>query len=215
MRFADRHHAGRRLGAALRRRVGGYDVVVLALPRGGVPVAAEVARALHAPVDVIGVRKLGLPARPEVAVGAIGEGDVRVVDTDLVARTGVSARALADVEARERRELDRQIDRFRAGAPPAPVAGRTVVIVDDGIATGSTAIAAVQVVRARGAHRVVVGVPVAPRAIDRRLLAAADEVVVLIRPARFRAVGEWYADFTPTSDDEVAAILATFGRDGG
>ena len=213
MRFADRHHAGRLLGAAVRRRLDADGVVVLGLPRGGVPVAAEVARALGAPVDVLGVRKLGLPSQPELAVGAIGEGDVRVVDADLVARTRISARALADVEARERRELDRQLARYRGDAPPTPVSGRTVVVVDDGIATGSTALAAVRVVRTRGARRIVVAAPVAPRDLDPRLLVAADDVVVLIQPPGFRAVGEWYDDFAATGDDEVLATLTTFRRD--
>jgi putative phosphoribosyl transferase len=210
MRYSDRRHAGRLLAGELRRRIGtDDDVVVLGLPRGGVPVAAEVARALGAPLDVLCVRKLGLPSHPELAVGAIGEDGARVLDPALLARAGVSDSDLAAVETRERHELARQIERFRPGRPPCSVRGRTAVIVDDGLATGSTAAAAAQVVRARGARRVAVAVPVAPADIDPRVLAAADDVIALVRPVTFRAVGEWYDDFSPTSDDEVLAALAS------
>ncbi len=207
MTFANRVAAGRALAELTRERVPG-DVVVLGLPRGGVPVAAEVARALGAPLDVLVVRKLGLPRHPELAMGAIGEDGIRVLDRDLVAREGVSERAVAGVEAAERAELARRTEQYRGGRPPVPIAGRTVVIVDDGLATGSTARAAVQVARARGARRVILAVPVAPPDTVAMLRHDADVVLVVLTPERFAAVGQWYDDFTPTSDAEVVAALA-------
>jgi len=166
-----------------------------------------VANALHAPLDVIVVRKLGLPRQPEFALGAIGEDDVRVLDDNLVEHTGVTAPQLAAVDDRERAELHRRVTRYRAGRNRLPLRGRTVLIVDDGIATGATARAACRVARAQGAARVVLAVPVcAPSAIT-TLAADADDVVCLQAPRGFRAVGQWYRDFRPTSDDEVAALL--------
>ena len=210
MTFRNRHEAGRLLGehlAPLRQE----QPVVLALPRGGVPVAAEVARALGAPLDVIVVRKLGVPFQPEVGFGAIGEGGVRLFDADLIRRAGITEREVAEVEARERAELDRRVRRYRGDRPPLPIAGRTVVIVDDGLATGGSARAAVQVARAQGARRIVLAVPVAPPETVVQLQDEADQVVSLVTPPRFVAVGLWYDDFEQTSDDEVAALL----RDGG
>ncbi len=208
MIFADRRRAGKALGEALRTRLAGEaDVIVIGLPRGGVPVAAEVAKALHAPLDVLCVRKLGFPDHPELGMGAIGEEDVRVLDDDLIARARVSERAIAAVEARERVELARRVDRYRRGRAPLPLRGRTVVIVDDGLATGGTARAAVQVAYARGARRVIVAVPVgAPESLA-ALGTDADAVVALTAPDRFVAVGAWYDDFTPTSDADVLAAL--------
>jgi putative phosphoribosyl transferase len=205
MLFRDRRDAGRRLAARLIF-LRGEDVVVLALPRGGVPVAFEVARALGAPMDVIVVRKLGVPFQPELAVGAIGEGGVLVVNDEVLRLTGLTPRELAQVEHRERAELDRRARRYRGQRPRALVAGRTAVVVDDGVATGSTARAACQVAKAEGAARVVLAVPVAPRSTLEELGRDA-EVVCLEAPTHFFAVGQWYRDFTGTSDAEVASLL--------
>lgn len=204
--FADRVEAGRALARALAF-LAGDKVVVLGLPRGGVPVAAEVASALHAPLDVIVVRKLGVPYQPELGMGAIGEGGVRVVNPDIVRMAHVTEAQLDAVERRERAELERRVERFRAGRPAVPIAGRVAVIVDDGIATGSTAKAACEVARAHGAERVVLAVPVAPEDWTLRLADVADEYVCLDMPAYFAAVGQFYADFSPTTDDEVVACL--------
>lgn len=206
MVFVDRVDAGRRLATRLEH-LRGAGVVVLGLPRGGVPVAFEVARALDAPLDVIVVRKLGVPFQPELGMGAIGEGSVRVINADLVRMTGVSDRDLAAVEARERAELERRARRFRGDRPRTPLDGRTAVIVDDGIATGSTARAACQVARALGAARVVLAVPVAPPGWTARIGDDADELIALETPDPFWAIGQFYADFSQTSDDEVVSCL--------
>jgi putative phosphoribosyl transferase len=206
MRFHDRDDAGRRLAARVRE-LGLDDPVVLALPRGGVPVAAQVARAIDAPLDVILVRKLGVPAQPELAMGALGEEGVRVLDRDLVARAHVRDDQLADVEHREREELSRRARTYRGHRDPLPIAGRTVVIVDDGLATGASARAAIEVARARGAGRVVLAVPVAPPETVVALRSAADDVVSLETPAAMAAIGQWYDDFSQTSDAEVVAHL--------
>ncbi|WP_344371912.1 phosphoribosyltransferase [Agromyces tropicus] len=182
------------------------DVVVLGLPRGGVPVAAAVAEGLDAPLDVIVVRKLGLPTQTEVAMGAIGEGGVRVVDDDLVRRARVSDARFAEVERHEQATLDRRVVQLRGGRPPVPLAGRTALVVDDGLATGATAEAACRVARARGAARVVLAVPVAPKDAAARV-PSADEVVAVEVPDWFMAVGQAYADFRQTSDEEVVALL--------
>ena len=206
MPFIDRADAGRRLAGVLEH-LRGQDVVVLGLPRGGVPVAFEVARALGAPLDVIVVRKLGVPFQPELAMGAVGEGGARVVDKRVQTAAGVSAEELAAVEARERTELQRRVGRFRGGRPPEPIAGRTAIIVDDGIATGSTARAACQVARAHGATRVVLAVPVAPPETVVALGRDADEVVCVETPSSFFAIGQFYEDFSQTSDGEVVGLL--------
>jgi putative phosphoribosyl transferase len=203
--FADRRDAGRRLAARLLF-LRGEDVVVLALPRGGVPVAFEVAKALGAPLDVTVVRKLGVPFQPELAMGAIGEGGVVVVNDDVLQLAGLAPTALAEVEQRERAELERQARRYRGNRPRALVAGRIAVVVDDGVATGSTARAACQVAKAQGAVRVVLAVPVAPRTALEELSREA-EVVCVETPKHFWAVGQWYRDFTQTSDHEVARLL--------
>ena len=214
MPFVDRADAGRRLAKRLRH-LRGEDAVVVGLPRGGVPVALHVALALEAPLDVIVVRKLGLPFHRELAMGAIGEGGVRILNEEVVGAAGVSAAHIADVEQRERAELDRRVRRFRQGRPPAAVAGRTVVVVDDGIATGSTARAACQVARAQGAAKVVLAVPVAPPGWTHRIGDAADECVALETPPGFAAIGQFYADFSETSDDEVVACLELAARRAG
>lgn len=204
--FADREDAGRRLGQRLQH-LRDEDVVVLGLPRGGVPVAAEVAVALGAPLDVVVVRKLGVPLQPELAMGAIGEGGVRVLVPETVRRAGVTDEALAGVERRERAELQRRAQRFRGDRTRLSLVGRTAVVVDDGIATGSTARAACQVARAQGATRVVLAVPVAPFNWTRELHDAADELIALITPRLFRAIGEWYIDFSQSTDEDVVACL--------
>ena len=206
MPFLDRSDAGRRLANRMLH-LRGEDVVVLALPRGGVPVAAEVARALGAPLDVIVVRKLGVPVQPELGMGAIGEGDVRIINPEVVAITHVTDAEIAAVERRERAELDRRARRFRGDRPRTPLAGRTAIIIDDGIATGSTARAACQVARAQGAARVVLAVPVAPPSACSALATDADEVICLETPGHFLAIGEWYQDFSQTSDREVVSLL--------
>jgi len=206
-RYLDRVDAGWRLGERLQY-LKGDDVVVLGLPRGGVPVAAGVAQALSAPLDVIIVRKLGVPHQPEFAMGALGEDGVRIINDEVVAMTGVSPRELATIEARERAELERRAHRFRAGRPPVPIAGRTVVVVDDGIATGSTARAACRVARAHGAARIILAVPVGHSEAIESLRGDADEVVCLTTPRSLLAIGEWYEDFSQTSDEEVISVLA-------
>ena len=204
--FADRVDAGRRLAAVLEH-LRGQDVVVLGLPRGGVPVADEVARALGAPLDVIVVRKIGVPFQPELGMGAIGEDDVRIVDVGVMEMTGSTDREFRAVEARERAELDRRSRRFRGDRARVPLVGRTALIVDDGIATGSTARAACQVARAHGAARVVLAVPVAPPGWEERIGTDADELIALETPDGFRAIGQFYRDFSPTPDEEVVACL--------
>lgn len=206
MPFRDRTDAGRQLARALEH-LRGSDVVVLGLPRGGVPVAAEVAKWLGAPLDMVVVRKLGVPSQPELAMGAIGEGDARVVNPVVLRAARVTQEQLDAVERTERRELKTRVQRLRAGRPRVPVAGRTAVIIDDGIATGATIRVASEVVRAEGAARVVLAAPVAPPEVVTELSNFADEVVCLETPAWFSAVGQWYEDFRPVSDGEVAALL--------
>ncbi|MHB8342453.1 MAG: phosphoribosyltransferase, partial [Mycobacteriales bacterium] len=192
----------------------GGEVLVLGLPRGGVPVALEVAQALGAELDVILVRKLGVPGRQELAMGAIGEGGVLVKDQEVLRAAQVTTEALAAVQRREQAELDRQAQRWRAGRPALGLAGRTVVIVDDGIATGSTARAACEVVRAAGALRILLATPVAAKETLDRLGAAGQVLVCLSAPHPFRAVGHWYADFAPVSDAAVSRLLAEAHRPG-
>lgn len=207
--FRDREDAGRRLGRELVAR-GVTGSVVLGLPRGGVPVAAEVAAALGVPLDVIVVRKLGLPAYPEVAMGAIGEDGVRIVDDALVRRAGVTPAELDAVERREREVLERRAATLRPGRPRRDLAGHAVLIVDDGIATGATASAASLVARERGASRVIVAAPVGGRdAVER--INGADQVICLEQPAGFQAVGRHYRDFDQTSDAEVVRLLESSG----
>jgi putative phosphoribosyl transferase len=206
MLFANRVDAGRKLATKLQH-LRGEPVVVLGLPRGGVPVALEVAKALHAPLDVIVVRKLGVPFQPELGMGAIGEDGARVINDEIVGLAQVSSSELAVVEARERTELERRARRFRGTRARQSLVGRTAVVVDDGIATGSTARAACQVARAHGAARVVLAVPVAPTDWTDRLREDADELICLSTPPSFHAVGEFYADFSPTTDDEVVECL--------
>ena len=206
MLFLNRADAGRHLAQRLRH-LRGTDVAVLGLPRGGVPVAFEVAEELRAPLDVIVVRKLGVPFQPEYAFGAIGEGGVRVIDDHVTRQTGLTGQEIAAVEARERAELDRRVRQLRGDRPPVPLAGRVVIVVDDGIATGSTARAACWVARMRGASRVVLAVPVGSVEGVASLRRDADEVICLHTPAGFFSIGEWYDDFSQMSDEEVTALL--------
>jgi predicted phosphoribosyltransferase len=206
-RFVDRADAGRQLAGCLEE-YRGTTAVVAGLPRGGVPVAFEIARALGLALDVVIVRKLGAPYQPELAIGAVGEYGVRVLNHSVALATGIGEDDLAAIERRERAEVARRAALFRAGRESVPLAGRTVIVVDDGIATGATTRAACQVVRAAGATRVVLAVPVAPAESLAELAAAVDEVVCLLAPPGFNAVGEWYEDFTQTSDAEVIALLA-------
>jgi predicted phosphoribosyltransferase len=208
VQFVDRRDAGRRLAARLGF-LRGPDTVVLGLPRGGVPVAAEVAQALHAPLDVIVVRKLGVPYQPELALGAIGEDGVRVVDPDIVRRAGVTEQELAAIEEREREVLRARVRALRGDRPPQPLLGRTAVVVDDGIATGATVRAACRLVRRLGAARVVIAAPVAPAGAPEQLIGpdAADEVLCLKTPRRLVAVAQWYRNFEQVDDTEVAALL--------
>jgi putative phosphoribosyl transferase len=204
--FGNRLEAGRQLGLRLEY-LRGQDVVVLGLPRGGVPVAAAVAEALDAPLDVCLVRKLGVPYQPELGMGAIGEDGVRVVNQEVLRGTGATEADVARVEERERRVLQERSARYRGEVSPVSVAGRTAVVVDDGVATGSTARVACRVARARGAARIVLAVPVAPHDFARRLRGDADELVCLDTPRDFAAVGQFYADFTQVDDEEVTACL--------
>jgi putative phosphoribosyl transferase len=204
--FLDRADAGRRLAVKLMP-LRGADVAVLGLPRGGIPVAFEVAQALGAVLDVIVVRKIGLPAQPELAMGAIGENGVRIINQQVVFGEQVTEEEFRRVEERERIELNRRARRFRGGRPATPLTRRTAVVVDDGMATGSTARAACQVARAQGAARVVLAIPVAPRAAVPGLLSVADEMMCLETPEEFKAIGQWYRDFSQVKDEEVVAFL--------
>ena len=209
--FANRHAAGEALAALVHEGCRGYpDPVVAALPRGGVPVGADVARALDAPLDMIIVRKLGVPSQPELAMGAIGEGGTRVLNHDVIDALRIPDEQIDAVEHRERVELDRRSGRLRQGRSRVPLRGRTVILVDDGLATGSTARAAIDVARAEGAARVVLAVPVAPRSTVTELRRVVDDVLCVATPEPFRAIGQWYVDFRPTSDDEVASLLDEF-----
>lgn len=206
-RFHDRRDAGRQLGEKLAQR-DLADAIVLGLPRGGVPVAAEVAQRLRVPLDVVVVRKVGAPTNPEYALGAIGEGGVEVLDQQALRTVGVRRDDLTATIRREREELARRVHRYRGERQGLDVAGRVTVIVDDGIATGSTARAAGQVLRAAGAVRVILAVPVGPPRSIERLAGDFDEVVVLSTPPDFRAVGSWYDSFAQTTDDEVERLLS-------
>jgi putative phosphoribosyl transferase len=211
--FVDRVDAGRALGRALQRRYGGRDdVIVLALPRGGVPVAYEVARALRAPLDVFVVRKLGLPGHEELAIGAIASGGMQVVNEDVVAHLNVPPETIERVAARERHVLAQRERTLRGDRPEPDVAGRTVVLVDDGLATGSTMRAAIAALRSRAPASIVVAVPVGAENTCREMRRDADDVICVSMPEPFVAVGQDYDDFTQTSDDEVRALLDRAGE---
>jgi predicted phosphoribosyltransferase len=211
MLFRDRTDAGRQLAAGLQRYAGRDDVIVLALPRGGVPVGFEVAQALDAPLDVFLVRKLGVPGHEELAMGAIASGGVRVVNDNAVRFLDLAPEVIERAAEREGRELERRTQAYRDGRPAPAVRGRTVILVDDGLATGSTMRAAVEALRTLGPARVVVAVPVGSPDVCAAFRQVADEVVCAREPEPFYAVGAWYHDFTQTTDDEVRDLLQRSG----
>lgn len=204
--FANRRAGGREL-ATLLRALASDDTVVLGLPRGGVPVAFEIARELNAPLDVLVVRKLGAPGFPELAMGAIASGGVRVLNEDVIESLRVSAEALAATTEREKQELERRERAYRGDRPMLDVAGKLVIVADDGLATGATMRAAVRSLRARGAREVVVAVPVGAPESCEELGREAGRCVCAEQPEPFEGVGKWYRDFRPTSDDEVRTLL--------
>jgi predicted phosphoribosyltransferase len=208
MRFRDRADAGRRLAGKLAQYAGRDDVIVLALPRGGVPVGAEVARALGSPLDVFLVRKLGVPGHEELAMGAIASGGVRVLNRDVLDQLRIPPQRVDAVAAREMAELARREAAYRDGRPAPDVRGKAVILVDDGLATGASMKAAVAALRDLGPARVVVAVPVGAAETCAELEQMADEVVCAETPDPFYAVGSWYADFDQTSDAEVRELLA-------
>lgn len=209
--FTNRVDAGRQLAGWLSAYAGRSDVVVLALPRGGVPVAAEVAARLAAPLDVFLVRKLGVPGHPELAMGAIAEGGVMVVSNAILADLGIPRAALDQVAARERLELERRDVQYRGGRERPSVRDKIVILIDDGLATGATMEAAVMALREHHPARIVVATPVGARDACERLSQVADEVICALIPASFMAVGQWYQDFGQTSDDEVKALVEQAG----
>ena len=206
-RFADRSDAGRRLAADLMHYSNRDDVVVLGLPRGGIPVAYEVARALRAPLDVFLVRKLGVPGHEELAMGAIASGEAMVLNDAVVAAVGVRPQDLERVAAQERRTLQAQEHDYRGSGQPLELTGRTAIVVDDGLATGATMRAAIRALRDLAVGAIVVAVPIAPREACRALRGEVEELICTTTPDRFRAVGSWYEDFTPVSDEAVQALL--------
>lgn len=210
--FADRREAGRELASKLQKYARGDDTVVLALPRGGVPVAYEIAEALDAPLDIFVVRKLGMPGHPEYAMGAIASGGIRVVSDDVIRWHGISPAAIEAVAREELAELERREREYRRGRPMTDLRGRTVILVDDGLATGSTMRAAVQAVRAHAPARVVVAVPVGAPSTCEEFGDITDETVCARTPEPFSAVGLWYRDFSQTSDDEVRALLESHAQ---
>ena len=215
MAYRDRADAGRVLAHHLAHLAGAPGLLVLGLPRGGVPVAYEVAQALGAPLDVFLARKLGVPHQPELAMGAIASGGVRVLHQSVVDALAIPPEVIDAVAAREGAEVARREQSYRAGRPPLDVAGRTVVVVDDGVATGSTMRAAIAALRAQQAERIVAAVPVGARETCQELAREADEVVCPNTPASFYAVGQWYDNFSQTTDDEIRALLSPKGDDHG
>ena len=200
--FKDRADAGRRLASALQRHKGARDTLVIGLPRGGVPVASEIARELGLPLDIVVVRKLGVPGNEEYAMGAIASGGVRVLNTHAIASLGIGQETVDAIGFRERRE-----QAFRRGRPGIEVRGKTVLLVDDGVATGSTLRAAIQSLRHRGVRRIVVAVPTISQETLSKMRRDADEWVALMAPGRFFSVGEWYASFPQVEDEEVVKLL--------
>lgn len=206
-RFRDRFDAGRHLAALLAHYAGRPNLLVLALPRGGVPVGYEVARELHAPLDVMLVRKLGVPGHEELAMGAIASGGIRVISNDVIRALGIPDRAIATTAAQEERELERREHLYRGDRPAPEIRDRTVILVDDGLATGSTMRAAAAALQAQSPDRLVVAVPVAAAETCEALRHEVDEVVCAVTPEPFFAVGQWYQDFSQSSDEEVRELL--------
>ena len=210
--FFNRTEAGEFLAEDLSSYANREDVIVLALPRGGVPVAAEVAKRLNAPLDVFVVRKLSLPGHPELAMGAIASGGVRVFNGEIVNGLRIPDEVIDAVSGEELIELQRREKVYRAGLPPLEVEGKTVIVVDDGIATGSTMLAAVAALRQLNAAYIVIATPVVAASTYREMQRAADEVAAVMIPENFYAVGQWYEDFSQTSDEEVGELLAQAAR---
>jgi predicted phosphoribosyltransferase len=206
--FFNRTEAGEFLAELLSTYANRDDVIVLALPRGGVPVAAEVAKKINAPLDVFVVRKLGLPGHPELAIGAIASGGVRVFNGEVVNALRISDEVIDAVSGEELIELQRREKAYREGRPPLEVEGKTVIVVDDGVATGSTMLAAVSALRQLNAARIIIAAPVIAASTCREMQRVADEVTAVIIPERFYAVGQWYEDFSQTTDHEVRDLLA-------
>lgn len=206
-RFYDRVEAGRLLAERLGKYANRNDVLVIGLPRGGVPVAAQVAQELNAPLDVFVVRKLGTPGNEELAMGAIASGGIRVLNAEVVDSLRIPDKVIAEVEAREQRELQRRERTYRGGRPARDVEGKTAVLVDDGIATGSTMFAAIAALRMLKVGRIVVAVPTVAATTYVEIEKQVDEVVAVMVPQDFRGVGEWYEDFSQTTDDEVRDLL--------
>jgi len=205
--FRDRTEAGRLLAETLREFANRDDVVVLALPRGGVPVGFEVAKALNAPLDVFVVRKLGLPGQEELAMGAIASGGARVLNRELIRALGIPDEVVEQVTQEEQRELERREREYRDGRPPVEAHGKTAILVDDGLATGSSMRVAVLALKQKQPAQIVVAVPVAPRDSCAELESVADKVICAVTPEPFWGVGQWYADFSQTSDEEVRDLL--------
>jgi predicted phosphoribosyltransferase len=211
--FEDRRQAGRALASELERFQGSPNLLVLALPRGGVPVGYEVAHALHCPLDIIIVRKLGTPGHEELAMGALASGGAVVLNNEVIQELDIAPEQIEAVALREEKELARRETAYRQGRPPFDATGRTVLLVDDGLATGSSMRAAVRGLRELNPRRIIVAVPVAPPSTCDDLRTEADEVVCLSQPEPFYAVGVWYQDFTQTTDREVRELLEEAGRD--
>ena len=210
--FRDRLHAGRILATKLQTTVADTNAVILALPRGGVPVAAEVSRLLSFDLDIFLVRKIGLPGQPELAIGAIAEGGIRVLNRALIEAAGVSVATIERITRQEAEEIERRTKLYRQGRPALPLQNRTVILVDDGLATGATMMAAVRAVRTQRPQRVIVAVPVASRSACEDLAGEADRVICVETPEPFYAVGAWYEDFRQTSDEEVQDLLERASR---
>lgn len=211
-RFQNRTEAGKQLAASLKPYADRPNVLVLGLPRGGVPVAYEVAQALHAPLDICLVRKLGVPAHKELAMGAIASGGVRVLNYDVISWLGIAGKTIDAVAARELKELQRRDRAYRGDRPQPDVRDQIVILVDDGIATGSTMRAAISVLKPQQPQRLIVAIPVAPPETCEALKGEVDEVVCLLAPEAFYAIGLWYEDFSQTTDDEVRDLLAKQGK---
>ncbi len=207
MRFTNRTEAGKMLAKSLAAYEGTPGLLVLALPRGGVPVAYEVARALKAPLDVFVVRKLGAPNNPELAIGAIASGGVRVLNDSVVTMLGLSPLVIDEVARRERKEVEHREIAYRNHRPPLTIRARTVIVIDDGIATGSTMRAAIEALRQLNPARLIVATPTVSWATAEELRSEVDEFFALITPENFNAVGEWYAEFPQTTDEEVCSLL--------
>ena len=211
--YRDRKEAGHELGNLLVKLLPDFDILVLALPRGGVVVGYEVARALRAELDIFLVRKLGMPGDEEFAIGALASGGIRVLNEEAVRRFQVPQEAVDRVTAMEQRELQRREQVYREGRAPAAISGRTVVMVDDGLATGSTMLAACRAVRSAGPRRLVAAVPVGSRQACRHLRKVTDETICAMTPEPFAAIGSWYQDFRQTTDEEVRELLQQAARE--